>query len=130
MKKALAIFFCLQILSGNTFAMEVMKLPFLIQHYIEHETEEHPDLGFGTFLWEHYVEDDHEDEPKGHCDENLPFKHCNDCCSHVSAVITCLIPDNCIDINYPCTTKDVNFTGEINFHSFYHSCIWQPPKIG
>ena len=110
--------------------MEVMKLPFLVQHYFEHEKEDHPDLGFGTYLWEHYVDDDHEDEGKGHCDEKLPFKHCHDCCSHVAATITCLVPENSIAINYPCVGKEVNFISQDNFHSYYRCCIWQPPKLG
>ena len=129
LKKALAIFFCLQILSGNTFAMEIAKLPFLVQHYFEHEKGEHPDLGFGTYLWEHYIDDNHEDESKGHCDEKLPFKHCHDCCSHVVSGITCLIPENSIAISYPCIGKEVNFISQDNFRSYYSCCIWQPPKL-
>lgn len=112
------------------FAMEIMKLPLLVQHYFEHESEEHPDLGFGTFLWEHYMDDDHSDETKGHCDENLPFKHCHDCCTHVVSAITCLMPENPIAIKYAEFVNSLPVFGEENFHSFYNCCIWQPPKLG
>ncbi len=49
--------------------MELMKLPFLFQHYFEHEKHDHPDLSFSEYLQEHYLNESHEDEEKGHCDD-------------------------------------------------------------
>lgn len=129
MKKAIAIFFCVQLLSGNTFATEVMKLPFLVQHYFEHEKAEHPDLGFGDYLWEHYVKDNHGDEEKGHCDEKLPFKHCNDCCSHHTSIIVYTLPENSSPIVITHAEVNQHFMMNEQFISFYHCCIWQPPQI-
>ncbi|TND07806.1 MAG: hypothetical protein FD123_2957 [Bacteroidetes bacterium] len=130
MKKAIAIFFCLQILTGNTFAMEVAKLPFLVQHYLEHEQNDHPGIGFGTFLLEHYVDDDHADEEQGHCDEKLPFKHCHDCCAHQSSVAIFTLPDSVIQIKSALSAAIPQFSFYQSFTSSYHNGIWQPPKIG
>ncbi len=110
--------------------MEIMKLPFLVQHYFEHETEEHPDLGFGTYLWEHYVEDDHADEGKGHCDEKLPFKHCHDCCAHQPVLTVCTVPDNFTALQSFQIEKAGMILFDQHVTSSYHCCIWQPPKIG
>lgn len=109
--------------------MEIMKLPQLVKHYFDHEKEEHPGLSFGSFLWEHYVDGEHEDETKGHCDENLPFKHCHDCCTHVVSAIVCLVPITSNEIHYPVSGNEIRFNDEQQFCSFYNCCIWQPPKI-
>lgn len=129
MKKVIAIVFCLQILSGNAFALELTKLPSLVQHYFEHEREEHPDLTFADFLVEHYMHD-HSDELEGHCDEKLPFKHCHDCCTHSSSVSAFVMSD------YQLTVKSE--ISEFEYHNLYYTnipagylnCIWQPPRVG
>lgn len=128
MKKALAILLCLQVLSGNTFATEIMKLPLMIQHYFEHESHEHPNLGFATYLWEHYVED-HVDE-EGHCDEKIPFKHCHDCCSHHVASAPCVMPETSAHLFVSNISSEISFVNTVYFLSQYNGCIWQPPKIG
>lgn len=130
MKKVLAIFFCLQIITANSFAVEIMKTPFLIQHFLEHKTIAHSHLDFGAFLWGHYINDNHSDESEGPCKEKLPFKHCHDCCTHMSVVITYLIPNNNIVINFKNISKEHNFTGKTTPHSLYSCCIWKPPQIG
>jgi hypothetical protein len=129
MKKAISIFLCFQVITWNSFATEVMKLPFLVQHYIEHEKFEHPDLRFSSFLYEHYVEDNHKDESVGHCDEKMPFKHCHDCCSHIVTGVIGLISENSIMIIFSTSTKEMKFPSDENLKSYYHCCIWQPPKI-
>lgn len=130
MKKAIALFFCLQFFSGSTFAMELLKLPLLFEHYFEHEREEHPGLGFGAFLLEHYGDEEHADEKQGHCDEKLPFKHCHDCCTHASQVIVYMLPDQ-TNFSMVTVTEKIQRT-EIapGFSSGTLSSIWQPPRLG
>lgn len=130
MKKAIALFFCLQILSGNAFAMELAKLPAMVQHYFEHERDEHPDLTFMDFLAEHYLGDAHQDEAGKHCDETLPFKHCNDCCTHSAPVSAFTTSDYAgsvflftTEYTYSCESYTYIPAGFVNG-------IWQPPKVG
>lgn len=130
MRKTLVIFFCLQILSGNAFGMELMKLPFLFQHYFEHEKHDHPDLSFSEYLQEHYLNESHEDEEKGHCDEDLPFNHCHDCCSHITTVISFLIPETIFPIAFPVKNNEDGISAIPQFLSNYHCPIWQPPQLG
>lgn len=129
MKKVIAIVFCLQILSGNAFAMELTKLPSMVQHYFEHEKEEHPDLSFIDFLIEHYVHE-HSDELGGHCDEKIPFKHCNDCCTHSSSVAAFTLPELSSEINSLVYAQFNYPTAPTDFNSEVYVCIWQPPKVG
>ena len=129
MKKAIALFFCLQILSGNAFAMEFMKIPSMIQHYLEHEREDHPDLTFAAFLVEHYVSN-HSDESTGHCDEKLPFKHCNDCCTHTASFSSFVMPDGLISPGSEFSEHTYQLSTDADIPAGYLNGIWQPPRIG
>lgn len=129
LKRGLIMLFCLQVFAGNNFAMELTKLPFLIHHYIEHESKETPGIGFGQFLWMHYVDNHHQKAEKGHCDEELPFKHCQDCCHHVVMTLPCLLPEPA-NLCFPASEKTAAFVYTDRFLSFYDCCIWQPPKLG
>ena len=129
MKKAIALFFCLQILSGNAFAGELMKLPAMIQHYFDHGREDHPDLTFTSFLWEHYMSD-HSDEAKSHCDEKLPFKHCSDCCTHTVSISSFEVPDALTCFGSAFSGYAYSVMASINIPAGYNGCIWQPPRIG
>ncbi len=128
MKKAIALFFCLQILSGNAFAMELLKMPVMIQHYFEHESTEHPDLSFSDFIAEHYSDDHHEDEATGHCDEKMPFKHCNDCCTHSTSISSFEVIEPVG--SFPAQFSEYSFQlmSETDIPVSYLDCIWQPPK--
>jgi hypothetical protein len=126
-KRIVAVFLLMQILSANSFAMEIMRLPFLVQHYLEHEKQGQADSGFVAFLSGHYLEEDHAD--KGHCHEKLPFKHCHDCCSHHLAQATYLVPESDLAIVCPDPSSPVCMSSEENFCSLYSGTIWQPPKI-
>lgn len=129
MKRIVLIFLCLQILSGNVFAAELMKIPLLVEHYSDHSTKEHAGEGFGQYLWEHYVDTCDTHEHEGHCDDNLPFKHCDDC-SHVIAVGLFVMPEtNQIAVQLHSSYSMVQFGFENQFASVYDCCIWQPPKI-
>lgn len=130
MKKFIAFFFCLQILSGNAFAMELSKLPFVLQHYIEHEREENPDLSFAHFLAEHYGNDTHPKETKGHCHEKLPFKHCGDCCTHNAPSSAFITPDLALTIGSSQTDHVYCSDAYTYVPDGFTAGIWQPPRLG
>lgn len=130
MKKLVAFFFCLQLLSGNAFAMELSKLPSAVQHYFQHEREGHPDLSFLDFLTEHYLDDTHTDEGDGHCHEKLPFKHCHDCCTHNAPVSAFITSDF---VQAPGSMQADHVYSSLAYGYIpdgYITGIWQPPKLG
>lgn len=130
MKKVIVIFLCLQILSDNSFATELMKIPFLFQHYSSHSTQEHQGEGFGDYLWEHYVDSADAHDCQDHCEDDLPFKDCDDC-SHAVSVVLYVVPEtNQIEVQLPSSYSTAQFGLENQFISVYDCCIWQPPKIG
>lgn len=112
------------------FATELLKVPSLVQHYIDHSGNRNPEESFLSFLWEHYIKNDASDEATGHCHGNLPFKQCDDCYHHVIHIVPFLIPQNfrfeIVDI----FSKKELFTCYKGFFSTYYGQIWQPPKIG
>jgi hypothetical protein len=120
---------CMQILSGNAFASEMAKLPFLIQHYFEHGQEEHPGLSFSDYLWEHYVAKSHDHKEKKHCDDKLPFKHCHDCCSHMAPLLILTLPEKSVMLPVLSFESTHVFEHTNNFISSHYDHIWQPPKL-
>ncbi|WP_298300314.1 hypothetical protein [Hydrotalea sp.] len=72
MKKIATIFLMLIFLFGSTEAYQLLKLPLLVQHYIQHRSED-PGISFIAFLKIHYnkklvIDDDWQQ------DQQLPFK--------------------------------------------------------
>lgn len=129
MKKAIALFFCLQILTGNTFAVEVARLPFLVQHFLEHAMSHHHDTDVDDFLVEHYTSSPHVADADDHSDADLPFKHCHDCCSQSGSVTASFLPESSVTIQVPCGESEIIFDSGFSCYSSYSCYIWQPPKI-
>jgi hypothetical protein len=73
MRKGLLIVLIIQLSSVSLFAggllTEICRIPLLIEHFEEHEKENH-EISFLTFLNEHYSQTDSKDSAHG----NLPFK--------------------------------------------------------
>ena len=72
MKKFILIILAVSFLNSSTELHEFFRLPFLVQHYSKHRSEDHS-LSFIDFLKMHYssnhTDDNDEDE-----DNELPFK--------------------------------------------------------
>lgn len=127
MKRFVAFFLLVQLLSANSFVAEFMRLPSLFQHYVEHTGETLTDLSFADYLTAHYLNGDHLSQD--HCNENLPFKHCHDCCSHQVTQAIYLLPENKLLSLCPDPIVPVCSSSEQTFHSSYSGSIFQPPKI-
>lgn len=135
MKKVIAIFLLLQILSSNAFAEELIRMPRLFTHYYHH-SQEHKDVkDFFDFLHKHYSDHHQKDEhSKSHDgDDNdcqLPFKHCGGCCLNAHTSVIGFIPSilNADYVYYH--VKNTGFTAHNDrFESLDICNIWQPPKI-
>ncbi len=105
---------------------QLVKLPLLIEHYLEHK-EQKSDLSFWTFLKVHYadnivIDEDHSQDMK------LPFKS-DDGCINISltAVIASPLSDLTLKL-YFSETKTFFPYKESFLPSSFLSNIWQPPK--
>lgn len=127
MKRTIAIFFLFTFLSANTLFGEVIKLPALIQHYMEHEDLQ-SDISFIDFLKEHYTNPgSHPDIPQHHHD-NLPLKTIN---IHSASVVSPISTFNVVSTVFIESNQSaIPLYQEGNFINNYLSQIWQPPRLG
>lgn len=76
MKKITAIFLLAVFMVSSTEAHELLKLPFLFHHYIEHRTK-NAEIGVLAFLKLHYSQANNNDNDEDE-DMKLPFKVASD----------------------------------------------------
>lgn len=135
LKRLIAIFLLLQIVSNNAFAEELVKMPTLFTHYYHH-AQEHKDIhNFWDYLHKHYSDHHHQDAHlKDHDDDKdedckLPFKHCGHCIS-VHAPAVGFLPSNlsadCVCFSWA-SSDFINTDDRIE--SLDLCTIWQPPKL-
>lgn len=109
---------------SNTEFNELLKLPLLVVHYIEHKTET-PDITIAQFLDIHYNSETKDDDNKR--DSQLPFKSEQHTSPNLFAFITHY------DVKLPFlhfntdTELSIYRTPFISFQLL--SNIWQPPKF-
>ncbi len=125
MKKVIALFIALQLITNHEAFAEMVKLPFLFHHY----SETADNTAFIDFLKTHYSENQHEESDHDH--GKLPFKHSHDGCSnHPSPNISVVTKS---DHNY--AFKPIVFTSQKivlsndRITSLFINSIWQPPKL-
>lgn len=135
LKKIIAIFLLLQIVTNNAFAEELIKMPRLFTHYYHHSSEHKDSKDFFDFLHKHYS-DHHEKDThsKKHSDEDndcqLPFKHCGGCCLNIHSPAIGFVP-TILNADYTYyQIKNTGFTAHNDRIESLDICnIWQPPKI-
>lgn len=127
MRRLLAIFFLFTFLSANTAFGEVLKLPMLIQHYLEH-TNEDKDVTIFNFLVQHYtggINHDHRENHNHH--DQLPFKAID---GHFSSVVSIVAPPFVISHNtLVVTVVKLPAYSQQNYSNTYLNSIWQPPRF-
>lgn len=127
LKKSISIFLlCLYVFTAFQIS-EYIKLPLLVEHYIEHQ-QENPKLNFIEFFSAHYAQNlvvDFENHTK------LPFKsHQSDCAC--SSIVTFCVPIQSFNFEHKLFLneyKKPSFVYSFVFISNFQSSIWQPPKI-
>jgi len=134
-KKIIAIFLLLQIITNNAFAEELIKMPRLFTHFYHHSHKHKDTKGFFDFLHKHYSDHHEKDKhSKNHHDEdndcNLPFKHCGGCCSNIHTSTIGFLP-TLLNTDYPfIQIKNEGFYSENDrIESLDLNSIWQPPKL-
>lgn len=105
---------------------QLLRVPILIAHFVEHR-QESKDISFGEFMLIHYVEEysfngDYEQ------DTNLPFKSVDGNTIQVAAFIPLI--NSCLKAK-PIYTESGKYNPyeECFIDNAYLSSIWQPPKL-
>lgn len=126
MKKVIAILLLGIFLTANTAFGQLLRLPTLFHHYLEHV--EWDNYTFAEFLAAHYSgQIEHPDDQHGD-HQKLPFKSGDFNTSHVVTDVLpqCLYLSEIIvegvDTKTPIHDKD-------DYPNSYLSRIWQPPRI-
>src|SRR5690606_23024908 len=126
-KRILAIFFLFTFLNANTAFGEVLKLPVLIHHYIEHSRED-KDAAVFHFLVQHYsgnISHQHQGNHNDH--EKLPFKTTD---GHFSSLVSIVFPPFTVTSHNTIVTADLKIPvySQHNYSNAYLNSIWQPPR--
>lgn len=127
LKKCIAIFFLSIYLISLTELNQLVKLPVLIEHFIEHK-EKDDRLSLLSFLNMHYAQHSSKDADNDK-DMKLPFKSHEGC---VNSITLAFIPNNFEGFSAKPTFVE-NKTYSIYYEEFlqstFLSSIWQPPKF-
>jgi hypothetical protein len=113
------------ILFASTELHEIIRLPKLLSHYLEHAVK-NKNLSFSDFIFTHY-NTQHKDD-RTNQDDNLPFKP-HKYCINISETLRPTF--NQIKINRLTffIKKIYPILSDINFSSADLASIWQPPKL-
>lgn len=125
LRKTAAIFMLILFLFANTELHELLRLPVLVQHYLEHRTLNH-DESFADFLAEHYSNEHGKSNGKEHHD--LPFKSDDCSASHIATAFT-LPAQTFISSIAIIQEKIITDYSDMYYPIAFKSNIWQPPKF-
>lgn len=120
----LFLFIALYVFSATEMS-QLLKAPFLYQHYTKHQAENHA-LTFSCFLKMHYM--DYEDDKVDEDNAKLPFKS-HDSLFSLNAISTALPQIEVIEKLIFREQNTPNHYFENLFVSLYLANVWQPPKI-
>ncbi len=124
-KKAAVVFLTTLFFISHTELHELLKVPVLVAHYLEHKSET-PNLTLAEFFSSHYSSSNTKDEDYAR-DSQLPFKTAE----HLSSSITVFLShfDFMLPVPHLNNNIDLPFY-RASFVSFQLlSNIWQPPKF-
>ncbi|WP_339886807.1 hypothetical protein [uncultured Flavobacterium sp.] len=124
MNKVFAIFLITIFLCANTSIGQFLKIPNLIEHYKEYQTEVNSDSNsFTQFIKVHYSKNT-DNNDKEH--ENLPFKTFDNS-THVLFTFSAVTFQ--LEIIKPLISVKKKFFYTKSFKSNLFTSIWMPPKI-
>jgi hypothetical protein len=122
-KKAAVVFLTALFFISNTEFHELLKVPVLVAHYLEHKREQ-PDLSLVQFFSIHYNNNTKDEDYTR--DSQLPFK----AAEHLTSSITIFISHFAVKLPAPYFNHktDIPFYRASFVSSQLLSNIWQPPK--
>jgi hypothetical protein len=126
LKRLFTILILSAYLVSATELYQLVKLPFLVSHFLSHKKET-PKISLWSFLCLHYAngevfDKDHDDDMK------LPFKS-HESASHINFLAS--VPPTAMNIEKPVITQTRNYNcyNETGHGDKFPSGIWQPPKF-
>jgi hypothetical protein len=124
MKLLLSLFLSLQIVTNFTFFEDVVRIPFLIEHYRHHTEKETPNISFIDFIAMHYFNDNNHQDASHN---TLPLNHSSDI-GHVHLSPAYTLPEALkIFTQIPLEIEHFTFIKQfIPNHNL--DSIFQPPK--
>lgn len=124
MRNFVVISLLLTFLSLQTPLHEIVKLPVLVSHYLEHK-EQDEEMSLLAFLKIHYF--DNVVDSDFDRDMQLPFKHCSSPMFFVFTLITSKVQ---IELRSVLAEHKDILTGYVNpfLKTDFRQNIWQPPK--
>jgi hypothetical protein len=126
-KASISKFLIIVYLFSATEASQLLKLPLLFSHFVEHQQKE-PSMSFGEFLHHHYAAE-HGDDGDAATDNKLPFKSHDNCCSFVFPINIFHTVQFSQLKTIVIEKKNILFSSSANIISAYLSSIWQPPRF-
>lgn len=125
MKRILALLLALTISGDAVHFNELLKFPFLIQHYCEHRGA-HPGDSVADFVYKHYVVNQHPESARdSRSDAKLPFK--SSPVNHAGFSLFVYTKSSNVS---PVNNASVTFPPfhEVSICAVFMD-IWQPPKL-
>jgi hypothetical protein len=126
MRRIFIFIFVIQFATGHNLLVELLRLPSLMEHFIEHKAENSA-MTVSEFLWLHYADETHHEADSKH--EKLPM-HC-----HADHAITSIFIFKNIDFLTLSQTITTPFFEEKSIFFFsnqlisnYLANILQPPQ--
>ena len=113
-------------LLSSTQLKELLKLPLLVEHFIEHKQQD-TKISFIEFLCMHYAHGDVKDADYDK-DMKLPFKSAENSHSSVSFYLPAANVKQDFVIQFKETKQKFPLYNS-NYSSAYLSSIWQPPRL-
>ena len=126
MKKIISISILTAYLCVSTEFIQLLKIPLLVEHFIEHKTE-NKDITFKDFFIIHYLEKQHVDGDYEK-DMRLPFKTINTSVTSIVHSIPSLLSS--LSRNHD-NREGIEFNPyeDLFIDNVFISSIWQPPRF-
>ena len=125
MKRWLALLLLGTYLCSATELHQLIKLPGLVGHYLEH-AEADGEETFLCFLADHYLHGEHEEADEDH-DHTLPFNCHHDCTSHAFQVAWPAAIGELV-LNVPSSPTEPHALDASSYSFLLSRDVWQPPK--
>lgn len=125
MKRAIATLFLFTFLTVHTGFGQLLRLPVLIHHYLEHV--EWDNSSFFEFISEHYATTINHPDDKHHDHQRLPFKSMD--CQAIQVIA--LVPQPAVISQAVPETIEPEKTirHQQHYSNTYLNSIWQPPRF-
>lgn len=126
MKRIISISILVSYLAASTQFVQLLKIPLLIEHFIEHKASSN-EITFKEFFILHYLDAQHVDGDYDK-DMRLPFKTVNTSLTNIASLIPSLRSDFVINIDGKEGTNFITYAVFFITNTFISS-IWQPPRF-